>query len=227
MWGRKREPERVMPQYASQIHGAPAFDDDEPYDEPKGKRGLGWHLGIWLTLIFVGAMFGTAIVWILKFVDASPSAGQTNLAQMQKAAAPTPVPESFLSGRNFSFSYPGVFNQLSNGKPTARSQEQYSIGSKNNYRRNIMVDVRTLPSGLLDDDSSYRLRTSKPAEYTPTRVQIGGAPAVIMSTADKSEKTLFCVHKGTIITVAVMTTAQGDDIEAFMKTIQTTMRLSR
>jgi hypothetical protein len=190
----------------------------------KKKRSWGGRIA-WLgAMIGMGAVLGLVIALGLKFVDGPVSSKmQTNLKALE--ATPTPLAaSSVLSGINFEFAYPGVFDQVGNVKNDASSLEQYNISSKRQYSRLIAVNVRPLASGKLDDDSSYKFRLINPKDYRSSNDSVGSESVGLMTKNDSTEQTLFWPHKGKILTISIASIDPKDNVISYMNMIKPSLR---
>lgn len=189
----------------------------------KRRRWTGWLAG----MVVIGLVFGGAIVAILRFVNGPVSANaQQAMASLRPSVAPSATPSKLntLGGVAVEFSYPGMFDAVAQIKTDAQAIEQYTIGSKANYKHQITVDVRPLASGSLADDASYRVRLNDPGTYTPTPVQLRGEPGVVMIKADHSEQTLFWAHQNKLLTLAVTSSDPADKVADILSAIEATIR---
>ncbi len=183
------------------------------------KKTFAWMF----TLAFIGTGFGLAIVVLLWFVNGA--VGTTNtLAAAQKSVTPKPVSPNLLSGIDIEMSYPGIFDQVSHVNNDSNALEQYNLGSNSDYRRAIGISVHPLPSNNLTEDSSYRFRMNSTDTYRETRSSIGKESVSLMTKIDRTEQSLFWLHKGKLLIVAVTSTNPKDDVTAIMATIQPTIR---
>jgi hypothetical protein len=180
-------------------------------------RWAGWLAG----MATIGLAFGLAMVFVLKFINDPVQASTLTLKQARASVAPSPTPTTInlLGGLYVELPYSRSFDMVGQVKTDNAALEQYTLGSKGNYRHTITVDVRTLPSGSLTDDASYRLRQLQSAVYAPSLVTVGGEAATLMTKNDHSEQTLFWPHQGKLLTVAVTSTDPADNVVAIMKTI--------
>ncbi len=197
-------------------------------------RFRGWlgmsrkHTAVWLTtLVLVGAAFGLIIVLLLRFVDGPVESTQA-LSKLQASTAPKSTTKlNQLAGIAVELSYPAIFDGLSQLKNDAQAVEQYNLSSKRDYSRGIAVSVRSLPSGNLNDDSSYRFRLNSTADYRETKEILGGEPIAVMNKLDRSEQTLFWAHGDKVLTLAITATNPRDDVSALMSAIKPTIRWRR
>ncbi len=132
-----------------------------------------------------------------------------------------------LSGLKIEFEYPTAFDTVSQVKNDPLAVEQYNISSQKSYERSITVNVRPLPSGQLDEDSSYRFRALNTAEYRPKVEQVSGTPAVVMAKMGDGEQTLFWPSQGHVVTISVTSSHPQDDVVAIMNTVRSTLRWRR
>lgn len=179
-------------------------------------------------LILVGVIFGFAIIFLIRFVD-GPVSGKVNtttLADAKASAAPTPQPHQLLSHLDFSLEYPSAFDQVAQIKSDNRSIVQYNIGSKNDYRVSIKVNLSPSETGVMNEDSSYRLRANDTQNY---RAKTVGGPdqAVLMTKLDASEQTLFIMHSGKLLTIAVTSNSTKQTSAEIMAVIQPSVRWAK
>jgi hypothetical protein len=206
-----RDDEQIQPAlHASQIHGTAPL-------APAPRRSWRW-LGILMGEIVLGAIIGFVIVFFLKYVD-GPSEGSVNLNLAKQAATPTPRPDSTFASQYISFQYPGAFDVVAQVKTDANALEQYNITSTESYRRSIGITVRPLTSGGVEDDASYRLRTLKAEQYVMTNIKLSGEPAIMAERYDHQERTIFWPHGKYLLTVALVSSDNGDDIAAMMDVV--------
>jgi len=176
-------------------------------------------------LILVGAIFGFAIIFLMRFVNGpvSGKVSSTTLADVKASAAPTPLPAHQLAGLYVALDYPATYDQLAQIKTDKTALEQYDMSPKGDYRQSITVHVAELPSGDPHEDASYRIRELNTAEYRSTVIP-GGDRTVLMTKADGSEQTLFVVHKARLLTVAVTSTSTKATAKEIMAIIQPSVR---
>lgn len=231
LFGRKKEEAETPvetpegPVVAPEAVGEMAEVEEVMAAEPAKRRAnWGGRVAWVLAMAAIGAVVGLAIVAYLKFIDGPVSdRPDITLAGVQASTSPTPT-VSELAGIYVDLTYPGVFDQVAQVKNDANALEQYNIGSKADYRRAIAVSVRKLPTGIVNDDASYRLRKINPQDYKE-RVDLSlGEPVQIMTKSDKTEQTLFWAHKNMVLTVAVTSTNPKDDLGAYMELLKSKLR---
>ncbi len=212
-------PERPN-QHASQLHGAPTPDNNEELATIRPRRR--WRRWVFYRVI-IGVIVGFVIVGIIKLLN-DPVVG-TALPQKQFVASPTPKAGlNELAGLIIDLNYPSAFDQVSRVSSSPSALEQYVISSKAQYRRSIAVSVFNLPSGNLDDDSSYKYRLINPSLYKASAGAVKTEPVVLMAKNDHTELTMFWAHGGKLVIVAITSTASGDDVNTFMQAIMPTVR---
>ncbi|HVQ43384.1 MAG TPA: hypothetical protein VMT30_00235 [Candidatus Saccharimonadia bacterium] len=221
--------------HAAQLHGVSpqevvaevAGDGREPGEAERPRRRGRAHMAAWLSsLVVVGALAGGVVVGVMRLVDGPVEAQAKVLGQVQTEAAPTATPAdtNVLAGLIISFTYPGMFDQVSQSKSDAQVLEQYTIGSKTNYRHRVAVEVRPLPSGQLADDASWRVREIHAADYRASAEVVGGETVKFMTKTDGHEQTLFWPHGGKNLTISITSTDPHDDISAIMALIKGSLR---
>jgi hypothetical protein len=201
-------------------------DGEIPKVIPEVKKKGKIHWVSWsVSLVIVGCVLGVIIIIFMKFLNGPATAQATPLTATQ--GIPTPEPKAGngqLSGLYITMQYPGVFDQVSRVKNDNSALEQYNITSSGNYREQISVDVSQLPSGGLNDDSSYRYRSINPDLYTPSKATLQGEPVVLMTKSDNTEQTLFWVHGGYELIIAITSSDVTDNVKAYMSAIMPTIR---
>ncbi len=192
-----------------------APEETPPVRPRRSRRLWGWLVG----MVLIGVVFGLCIVAILRFVDGPVQASGRTLNQAKAKASPSPAraPINTLGGSQVELSYPAIFDAVAQVKTDPQAYEQYTIGSKENYRHQITVNVRPLPSGALEDDASYRLRQNSSIEYSPEPERFGGESVIIMTKADHAEQTLFWPHHGKLLTISVTSGDPRDDVGAILR----------
>lgn len=196
-------------------------DEDEEEADPKEQR-RGRRAGWIAAMVIMGVCIGLLAVGIIKFMNApSEAAIKPSLNGVPPATASPVAPATeLLAGLDVSFSYPGIFNQVTRVKNDPSATEQYDIGSKSNYRRLITVEVTPLENGDLTNNSSYRVRQIHPDTYKQSTEQIGGGPVVFMTNVNGQEQVMFWVHKSELLMVAATSSDPDDKVVNFIATIK-------
>ena len=234
---------RLEPHYASQLHGnkqiksvdqplaalktpvpeaaaITVVDSAEKFSQPRGVHRTAWAL----SLSAMGLVVGLVIVGIMRFLNGPVTATSApTLAQVQVSSTPKPSTIQ-LAGLYFEMTYPALFDQVGRLKNDAQAFEQYNISSKKDYRRVMAVSVRTLPSNLLDDDSSYKFRHISGKDYQERSDRLAGEAVAVMSKTDNSEVTLFWVHQGKLLTISITSSNPNDQVADYMKAVEPTLR---
>jgi hypothetical protein len=221
--------------HATTLHGAhslvQAYDGmeagaqigPEPAEKRK-KRGWGGRVAWLVALVTVGVLLGLAVITVLKFVD-GPVSSKPGVTAAKMVAVPSAAPTaSMWAGKYAELKYPGVFNQLGHASGSARTLEAYNLSSRGNYERQVSINVSQLPSGSLDDDSSYAFRRNQPSAYTKEVLTLKGEPVVKMTKTDKTEIGLFWVHDRKLLMVMATTSNPSkDNLGAYLAQIQPTI----
>jgi hypothetical protein len=214
--------------HARELHGAPGVEETVqamPVETPRPSgRGWGGRIAWLIALVTVGVLLGLAIITVLKFVD-GPVSSKPGVTAAKILASPSASPTaSMWAGKYAELKYPGVFDQLGHASGSARTLEAYNLSSRGSYERQISINVSQLPSGSLDDDSSYAFRRNQPSVYTKEVVTLKGEPVVKISKTDKTEIGLFWVHGGKLLIVMATTSNPSkDNLSAYLAQIQPTI----
>ncbi len=208
--------------HASQIHAAPPAEAELVTSQPRRSkwRRIRWFGG----LVVVGTVFGLVIVGLLRLADGPVTAKAIPPKPSANPGVGSVAGVNTFSGAHVNFSYPDKFDSVSQLSDTASSLEQYILSSKTNVSHHIAVNVRVLPSGLLDDDPSYKFRTLGTSGYQALPDKLMGEPVVTMVKQDKTERTLFWAHRGKLLTIAVVSTDPHDDMAGILDGITKTLR---
>ena len=227
------EKTRNLVKHASQLHGVPVeevvntiLDEDDEADEDEYENGRGAkRVGLWVTLVVVGIMFGVGIIFLMRFTNGSDQTGpsaQAGIQAVQKSAQPTPVPDPSYSGTYVTFMYPSTFNNVKMQPPTGIWAEQFTINSTTNFDREIAVSVENIATA--QTDSGYMYRNMTPALYHAEKTTVMNEPAVVMVKADNTERTLYWAHGGKLVVVSITDTNAGEDIVSYVSLVTSTLR---
>lgn len=173
-----------------------------------------------------GIVFGFVAclgIWIFHFVDGPVVAGAA-MIDPNKTDAGMVVKPRFLQGLNVEMNYPGKFDLISHLNNDKEALEQYNIGQSTKSQITMAISVHTLESGLLNDDSSWRIRALNKTSYETNNEKLQNETVSFMSKKDKTEKTLFWVHKGKLLIVALSTNDSNDDLPTMMASIKSTIK---
>jgi hypothetical protein len=140
-------------------------------------------------------------------------------------AEETPEPHPrMLQGLHFQLEYPERFDLTSRLNNDSQALEQYNIGMSTKRQVTMAISVHPLTSGQLNDDSNWRVRSLDKAQYQANNELLQNETVSIMTKIDKTEKTLFWVHKNKILIVALTTNDPNDDLPTMMAAIKSTIR---
>ncbi len=197
-------------------------EEDDKEGEPKRRR----RVGVWITLVVVGAIFGAAIIGFEKLADGAdqsgPIAGSGEQA-MKQSIAPTPTSLPSYHGQYIAFTYPAAFDSVAALSNWPNTVERFSIGSAQDYRRSIQVYVEK-NTAALTDDSGYEFRSEASSGYHSEATTVSGTPAVVMVKDDNSEQTLYWEHTGMLVVVSVTSTNGTDDLGSFVNVISGSLK---
>lgn len=172
-----------------------------------------------------GAVFGFIIcagIWLFHFMNNPVTAGAAMIVPNQVDAVV--VKPRTLQGLNFELKYPGAFDLTSRLSNDKLALEQYNIGQSTKKQFTMAISVHPLESGLLNDDSNWRIRSLDKATYITNNEQLQNESVGIMTKADKTEKTLFWVHKGRLLIVSLSTNDSNEDLPSMLAIIKPTIR---
>jgi len=216
-------------QHAAQLHGVSprqivdAVEGKTAASPKEARRGR--RAGTVAAVLVMGGLVVAVVIGTIRFLNGPVvAAGGTGKLTPPPSMAPATPATGKLAGLYVTLSYPGAFDTVRRLQSVSVDLEQYMISSKANYRHTIAVEVLPLPSGSLTDDSDYRYRTIHPELYRATSEKIGGDEVVTYGKLDETERTVFWVHGGKLLTVAITTTDGADSVEAFMAVVKPSIR---
>lgn len=192
-------------------------EDDELDDQPRKRR-----VGLWITLGVVGVVFGFGIVALMKVANMADQAGPSavsGIQEMNASIAPSPKANPTMHGVHISFTYPAVFDDVSQLGNWSNTSERYQLVAKSDYRKTIQVYVE---NGVLNMESGYMYRSQHPDIYKPNAVKVMGEPAVIMVKSDNSERTLYWQHAGKMVVMSAL--GEGNDLQGYLDVIIASLR---
>jgi len=166
------------------------------------------HLRGLAALLTVAAIGAGAATYLLRTM-AGPAAGIV-IASSRKPADETAskAPGYYeLDGDYLSFSYANSFTVQPAQAASPAQLQQNRLLSTSGGTKSLVVTVTGLPSGLLDDEPSYRLRFMNPQTYKLQPQTIQGERVIVASRLDGFEEVAFWPHAGKLATIALSGTA--------------------
>jgi hypothetical protein len=162
-------------------------------------------------------------IWAFHFIDGPVAAGAA-MVDPNKADVAVVVKPRTLQGLNFELQYPGAFDLTSRLNNDKLALEQYNIGQSSKKQFTMALSVHPLESGLLNDDSNWRIRALDTKSYVTNNEKLHDETVGIMSRVDKTEKSLFWVHKGKVLIVSLSTNDPNEDLPGILAVIKPTIR---
>jgi hypothetical protein len=115
-----------------------------------------------------------------------------------------------VNGKYLNFQYPGFFRPVPVEKPTGAQLSTFDYIAKSSPFWELAVQISSLPSGNLDNDGSYHMRSVSPDRYQRLSWTAGGSPVTVF--ADKNDgysKAAYIAHQGKLVSIAL--TGSGDE----------------
>lgn len=162
-------------------------------------------------------------IWAYNFVNGPVVAGAAMIDPEKPEATPVPQPR-LLQGLYMQLEYPEQFDLLSRLSTDSTALEQYNVGMSTKRQVTLAISVRPLPSGQLEDDSSWLIRSKDKAGYQPNTEKLQGETVSIMTKSDNTEKTIFWVHEGKLLIMALSTNDPNDDLPTILASIKPSIR---
>ena len=167
--------------------------------------------------------FVCAGIWVFHFIDNPVAAGAAMVDPNKANAVAVMKPRTF-QGIYVELKYPGEFDLTSRLNNDKQALEQYNIGQSTKKQFTMAISVHPLESGLLNDDSNWRIRILDKAAYASNNELLQNETVSIMTKLDKTEKSLFWVHKGKLLIISLSTNDPNEDLPAMLGMIKQTIR---
>lgn len=106
-------------------------------------------------------------------------------------------------GKYISFAHPTTYMQrvVKDPPPGSLENEQFVVSGMIN--KLLTIAVNNLPSGKLDDDASYHMRSIHPETYKITKLQVQGETVMLAVNATDYQQAAFWAHGGKLLTFAI------------------------
>jgi hypothetical protein len=154
---------------------------------------------ITLSLLVVS---GVAIGQVVRGL-AGPAAGTTTTKQVSSTTKPKAASRYRLDGDFLSLTYPDSFTVVPNQTIDASMLQKNLLHRSSGGSLSLTVVVTSLPSGRLDDDSSYLMRSLRPETYQIAPQTVQGERVVVATRQDSFEEVAFWSHAGKLATIAL------------------------
>ncbi len=155
----------------------------------------------------ITALIGITAGAILAGYVARTLAGSASGTVVTKHTASTSTPKHSsyyeLDGDYLSFTYPDTFIARPNQEQGGATLQRNILYSNGAGILTLTVTVTSLPSGQLDDDPSYRMRTLHPETYALTPQTVQSEHVVIAKGIGSFEEVAFWPHAGKLATIAL------------------------
>ncbi len=112
---------------------------------------------------------------------------------LAKPVAP-PIELEQFDGKHLSFARPVTYAAQSTRKPESNSLESATFIASGMASKVLIMTVASLPSGRLEDEASYIMRTLHPDRYKITEVKAKGEKVMVAVNAAENQTTAFWPH---------------------------------
>jgi hypothetical protein len=178
--------------------------EPEPLPElpPRPQRRLkAWvSVGVLLTLVVLA--FG--VLHILN----TPAQGIITEHAVQ-ATGQQNTQQILVSGKTVTFRYPTSIQKTKPDILAVGDVEKFLFVRPQLSAWSLAIQIRQLPSGVLEDDGGYNLRKQHPELYEEQKSIINGMSVSVMSDKRNADKVAFIVHNKLVASIAV----SGDDTQ--------------
>lgn len=154
-------------------------------------------IALTVVAVFVSIFVGTG--YAVHTVMSGPAMG-TVVDNLAAVSRPVPVELQQFDGKYFSFVHPMTYIDQKS-KPDPSSLESQMFVSSGMMRKIITATITNLPSGKLEDDSSYAMRLQNPDKYKIKYVVIKNERVAIATAKSSQEfqQTAFWPHDGKLL----------------------------
>lgn len=170
-----------------------------------------FRLKKWMVILAVVLLLAGGGTYGARKFMSQPAVG-TSISSLPSASRTTPVELEQFDGTLFSFVHPmSYIEQIT--KPTANttSLESRTFISSSMVSKVLTITISKLPSGKLEDESSYVMRTQNPDKYKIRPTVLKNEKVLIATNNDgqQYQQTAFWPH-GDRLMIFTMTGAAGN-----------------
>lgn len=173
------------------------------------------------TFVFLVIIIGV-VVMILQLKGPGVGVIKQGLSQTSSSNTQTIVEKIRYEGRYLSFAYLSSYAPVKDRKANidaAKTENQSSFLESvflTSYSavssKKLAVSVEGLPSGNLEDNSSFKFRTVSPKLYTQSMVDINGGKAILFTRdGDVREQGVFLQHNDLSVAVVISSSSVSLD----------------
>lgn len=191
---------------------------------PKRRRKKAIILGTLLVLLagLTAAGFGVYRMMI------GPAQG-TVIAEPGAVSSPPPAPElEQFDGTYVSFVHPASYVQQPPQSDNNHTLETHIFLAAGMMSKVLTLTVTNLPSGRLEDDASYYMRSLHPEIYRISMQTIAGDKVALAMDSRDNQESAFWVHKTpsgpelltfTLTTASINSQATGDEYQKMLQSV--------
>lgn len=169
---------------------------DNNESKPPKKRKRSKKLVICLVVLLLIAAIGGAGYAGLQMLT-GPAEGTIMNALPPEAPKTPPVELEQYDGTYISFVHPNTYELQPPNKDDTNSLETHTFIASGMMNKILTVTVTKLPSGKLEDDASYYMRSLHPETYQLKPQTLQGEKVVVALNQKDSQQSAFWVHKST------------------------------
>jgi hypothetical protein len=162
-------------------------------------------------LIFLVFLCAAACLLFFKTLSGPAEGIIDNRANLTPNPAPQTPKDIPVRGKYVNFTYLDSFRALPVSKPSSSQLESFDYVTKHSPFWELVVGVSSLPSGNLNDDGSYNMRSSAGVRYKLEHWDIKGVLVPVFSdTTENYSKVAFLAHSGKLLSLAL--SGSGDKV---------------
>jgi hypothetical protein len=171
-------------------------------------------------LLAVGVLVFAGILIFIRLMD-SPSQSVIKNPGLAPSIAPTPTPLAAVTGKHAAFNYPTSLKTIASESLATNDLEKFSFSKgSNNESIHLEINIRTLPSGNLTDDSSYKMRQIYSDQYQLDEMKINNQTFYVMTDNQATfSKAVFTTHSGLEATIALTANNNDQSIQNILDTV--------
>lgn len=171
---------------------------------PKQPKSRKRKFAKWLTIFAVLSIMLGAGGYAASQMLIGPSEGVivNAVPEFRSRAVPAVEYEQY-EGTYLTFAYPNTYKVQPANKDNPNGLETHTLIASGLMSKIVTVTASRLPSGRLEDDASYYMRTLNPQTYKITPQTIQGEKVMVALNAKDSQQSAFWAHGGKLLTFTI------------------------
>jgi len=158
--------------------------------KPRNRRR---KIALICTLLFF-CVVGVGGILLVKLMMGPAEGTVINSFPEARSTEPVVQLEQF-EAKFLTFAYPNTYELQPQNKDNVNNLETHTFIASGMMNKILTVTITSLPSGKLEDDASYYMRSLRPEIYQLKPLTIGNERVIIAVNAKDSQQAAFWAHK--------------------------------